>query len=583
MSTETLGTSRAADDLLARVEHGYVSTRSVLDAIPSDRFDEKLPSGMTLREVLAHLAAWEETVPPRVASVLETGEDRYERDDIADIDGFNAKVFAETRDVPIDDLKRRLAASHAAVLATIGSLEGREVPQLAIDVVEWNTTKHYPDHFADLGAAIRDAKDLALAVNAGWIDFRLALMSLGESGLDAKTSVGWTFKQMAAHCTGWEDLTVKRLVRLRETGEFTTSGVDTDEFNARLAREAEPRSGRDVLKDLDDAHTRLVKEIERLTPEQIHANDGWAIAVVAGNSYGHYGEHHTELFAAVPHRPAALLEKMREGWRPLRRAVGRIGDRPLANATPAGWTAKALLSHLAFWLETLDRSLPYRLKGERGPIPDVQAENDREQAEAASRHAFDVVKRLDDAYAKVVRIVEALPPDEDIHFMAIRLIAGESYGHFAQHLYEIEGWVPTTTADVLTRLDETWTAFRGRVRELGRTGLMDESPLGWKYRDMCAHAANWMQHAVRELESGAFVQWTTETILAENERAIEAHRLVSAEAMLDELDTSFKRVREAIAKVPDERLVEPKVFGIVAFYTYLHWEEHLHLDLGVDY
>jgi hypothetical protein len=45
-------------DLLAKIEHGYVSTRAVLDAIPADGYDDKLPSGMTLREVLAHLAAW---------------------------------------------------------------------------------------------------------------------------------------------------------------------------------------------------------------------------------------------------------------------------------------------------------------------------------------------------------------------------------------------------------------------------------------------------------------------------------------------------------------------------------------------
>jgi hypothetical protein len=29
--------------------------------------------------------------------------------------------------------------------------------------------------------------------------------------------------------------------------------------------------------------------------EQIHANDDWVIAIVAGNSYGHYEEHATEL------------------------------------------------------------------------------------------------------------------------------------------------------------------------------------------------------------------------------------------------------------------------------------------------
>ena len=165
MSTTTPAISKS--DLLPRVEHMYVATRAVLDAIPADRYDEKVPSGMTLREVLAHLAAWEETVPERVASVFATGRDLSDR--YSDIDGFNAKVSADTRDVSIDDLKARLAKSHAAVAELVRSFDGRDVPELAIQIVEWNTTQHYPDHFGDLGASIKTAKDLATAVNAGWI------------------------------------------------------------------------------------------------------------------------------------------------------------------------------------------------------------------------------------------------------------------------------------------------------------------------------------------------------------------------------------------------------------------------------
>jgi hypothetical protein len=577
VSTETLGTS-SATELLAKVEHLYVSARAVFDATADDRYDERARSGMSLREVLAHLAAWEETVPPRVENVLATGADTKDNEDI---DAFNAKVFEETRDAPIDDLKARLARSHANLVEVVRSFEGRDVPELARKIVEWNTTEHYPDHFADLGVAIRDGEDLARVVNAGWVNFRLALMSLGESGLEATTRVGWTFKGMAAHCAGWEALTVDRLRHLRETGEQSGSGLDTDEFNARLAREAGSRSAAEVLKDLDDAHARLVAEVEKLTPEQIAAHDGWAVAIVAGNSYGHYGEHHSELFAAVPRRPAELLAKMREGWRPFRRALARAGLGPLASRTDAGWTGKAMLSHLAYWLESLEASLPERLLGRRGRIPDVQAENERETAAAAERPAREVVERLDAAYRKVVDIVTALP-DEDVHFMAVRLIAGESYGHFAEHAPELEPLVPRGTADVLRRFDETWSLLRGAIRERGRAGLMEKTPSGWSYRDMCAHIANWMQHAVRELESGELGNWTNETILAENARAVEAHRLVGAEAMLDELDASHGRVREVLARLPDERMREPRTLGVAGFYTYLHWEEHLHEDLGVN-
>ena len=157
MSTETLAIS-SVGELITRVEHLHVSTRSVLEAIPNDRYEDTLTSGLTLREVLAHLAAWEETVPLRVASVLQRGSDADSPLGHDDIDAFNTKVADATRDTPIDDLKLRLARSHEAIVALLRSFEGREMPALARKIIEWNTTEHYPDHFAVLIDAPRSAK-----------------------------------------------------------------------------------------------------------------------------------------------------------------------------------------------------------------------------------------------------------------------------------------------------------------------------------------------------------------------------------------------------------------------------------------
>src|SRR5213596_2383601 len=98
---------------------------------------------------------------------------------------------------------------------------------------------------------------------------------------------------------------------------------------------------------------------------------------------------------------------------------------------------------------------------------------------------------------------------------------------------------------------------------------------------MSAHVANWMQVATNELEAGKFGKWSAETIQAENDRAVEAHRLVGPEAMLDELDTSQRRIREAIAELADDRLANEKIFDIAAWCTYLHWEEHF-AELGIS-
>jgi hypothetical protein len=575
VSTTTPDISKS--DLLAHVEEGYVSSRAVVDALPQERFAELLPSGWTLKDVVAHNATWEETVPPRVASVLAG---RGDLDDYEDVNGFNRRVTEDVKGASVADVLARWTAAHARVLEIVRSFEGRDVPRLATDIVEWNTSGHYPDHFADLGAAIRTSKELANIAGRAWIPFRLAVLSIGLPGLDAQTSSGWTYKDLVAHVAAWFDLTIDRLAKFRATGDTRGPGGEVDDINAAVVARTRGRDVREILDGLDASMTKLLEEIEKLGDEQIHAKDGWVIAIVAGNTYGHFAEHHVELHAAVPKKPAEIVAKIREGWRPFRRALGRVGLTPLSGTTSAGWTRKALLSHLANWMEFVPREIPNRLEGRMGTVPNTDAENAREAAASAERSAHEVVARLDAAYKATFKFVGGLPADRDVSFMALRLIAAWTYGHFNLHLLEIEAAVPRTTADVLRRFDEVWTRFRGAIRDRGRSGLMEPTPSGWSYRDMCAHAANWMQQAVIELESGEFRSWNAETIQAENDRAVEAHRLVGPEAMLDELDTSHRRLREALAAIPDERMRD-NVSNVIPFYSYLHWEEHLGEDLGV--
>jgi len=577
VSTTIRGISK--DTLRRQIGQGYRRLRSALEALPPDRFGETLSTGWSLNENLAHLAAWEETVPPRVAAVLERGEDPKLYDEV---DVFNARVAAEAKGRTTDELFARWRAAHDRLLETVEALPD-DAPGLAAQVVEWNTTGHYPDHYADIGAAIRGSDDLLGLVGTNWVPFRLALGALGLPTLEEKTATGWTYKDVAAHAAAWEARTADRLDVFRQSGEAKRhAGVDdTDEFNAAVVARTRGRDGREVMRELDAAHERIVAEIKMLSTEQIHADEDWVVAVVAGNTYGHYAEHFDEVFAAVPSRPAQLLERVREGWRPLRRALGRLGLAPLSNTSSAGWTLKAMLGHLAFWMEEIPAELPNRLLGTRGArVLDVDERNAREVDLARDRSAHDVVARLDRAYKGVLDVLGALPPDRDVHFMAVRLVAGETYVHFVEHGAELEAALPRTAAAMVARFDEGWRAFRGAIRERGRAGLGETTPAGWTYRDLCAHAANWMQLAVRDLAAGTVVKWDASSIQAENDRAVEAHRLVGAEAMLDELDTSARRVREAIGSLTERQVADANIFGIAAFYTYLHWEEHLG-ELGI--
>jgi hypothetical protein len=575
VSTTTPVISRT--DLLAKIEHVYIASRAVLEALPAERWDEQLPAGWTLKEMVGHLAYWEDTVPTFVESI-RTGA---ARDSAGSVDEQNARVAAAVKSLARDDVLEQLESAHRRVVDLVRSLNDDEVADGRIlEKLAGDTFDHYPDHFADLGAAIKTGTELAKAAERAWIPFRMAILSLGLDGLEAMTPSGWTFKDLVAHVTAWSDLTIKRLAQYRETGEPVSSGAEADDINAEVVARTKGRDGRAILKELDASMEKLFEDITKLDEKLLHQHDDWAIAIVAGNTYGHFAEHHVELFDAVPTRPSQLIEKIRDGWRMFRRPLARVGLLPLSQTTPAGWTYKALLSHLAYWMEVLPDELPARLEGRRNSH-DFEAENAREAAASAGRSAHDTITRLDAAYKKAIGVTTALPEDRDLPFMAVRLIAGETYGHFLEHLYEIEAGVPRTTAEVLKRYDETWRPLREAVRGRGRAGLMENSPSNWSYRDMCAHVANWLQQAAAELASGEFRSWNAETIQAENDRAVEAHRLVGAEAMLDELDTSHRRLRETIAAIADERMRDPKVSGVIGFYSYLHWEEHLGQDLGV--
>ena len=120
MSTTIRGISK--DTLRRQIGQGYRRLRSALEALPPDRFGETLSTGWSLNENLAHLAAWEETVPPRVAAVLERGEDPKLYDEV---DVFNARVAAEAKGRTTDELFARWRYHHVLMVEReIGSKSG---------------------------------------------------------------------------------------------------------------------------------------------------------------------------------------------------------------------------------------------------------------------------------------------------------------------------------------------------------------------------------------------------------------------------------------------------------------------------
>jgi hypothetical protein len=146
--------------------------------------------------------------------------------------------------------------------------------------------------------------ELLARIDEGWRPFREAVRGVGRARMNEATGAGWTFRDLVAHISAWHDLTTRRLRALLETGKLPGPGDeralglpafrDVDEFNARVTASHRLVGAEALTDELDTTYRALRRAVAALTDEQLRANDD-VIAIVRGNTVGHYLEHATEL------------------------------------------------------------------------------------------------------------------------------------------------------------------------------------------------------------------------------------------------------------------------------------------------
>ena len=144
-------------------------------------------------------------------------------------------------------------------------------------------------------------KQVLARMDDGWSAFSHAVHALAPQLLEEKLGEdAWTRKQMLAHIAVWHGLAGERLAGFLETGRPVASDEDEDSVNARAARNAVGRTSGEVLLTLEESYRHLRRQVALLTDQQLAARDAWAARTIAGNTYGHYGEHAADL--QPPHR-----------------------------------------------------------------------------------------------------------------------------------------------------------------------------------------------------------------------------------------------------------------------------------------
>ena len=145
---------------------------------------------------------------------------------------------------------------------------------------------------------------------------------------------------------------------------------------------------------------------------------------------------------------------------------------------------------------------------------------------------------------------------------------------------------PGTSKELQRLVDDGWRVFRESVRHIGRARIGETTSAGWTYKDLVAHVAAWEERTARQLaafrETGAHERLPGGDADAFNARVVESHRLVGAEAILDELDTSHRLLLHELMWLTDSQVhAHEWVVAVVVGATYGHYEEHAK-ELGLE-
>ena len=148
---------------LAEIRASHEPLEAAIGALADDAWTEPLADmdGWTRKDALAHVGWWTDH-SARVVTALIAGEVPYAQDPDFDIDAQNRSILEEFRDRDAAEVRayesgafeRLVAALEAASdedLFTAGRFPWLEEETLAA-AVEWDSTKHYPEHVPHLTA-----------------------------------------------------------------------------------------------------------------------------------------------------------------------------------------------------------------------------------------------------------------------------------------------------------------------------------------------------------------------------------------------------------------------------------------------
>jgi hypothetical protein len=144
-----------------------------------------------------------------------------------------------------------------------------------------------------------------------------------------------------------------------------------------------------------------------------------------------------------PDTIAATLALMDDAWARFAAAAEAVPASRLTDHLGAeGWTRKQMLAHIGTWHELTFRRLnDFAMTGEHQPLAEeVDAINARAARAAEGVTAGEVLGNMEASYRRLRRLVEGLSDRQlrDHDGWPAAVIAGNTYGHYAEHAADLE-------------------------------------------------------------------------------------------------------------------------------------------------
>lgn len=146
MTYPTLG----KEELLRTIDEGWRAFRSRIRHLGRDGIGRTTPAGWTFKDLVAHVAAWEELATRRLRTFRQTGA---QEDAFGDVDAFNARAVAERKLVGAEAILDELEAAHRMLLEEVRRLTEEQIRDgWTQHVIAGNTFGHYEEHREELAS-----------------------------------------------------------------------------------------------------------------------------------------------------------------------------------------------------------------------------------------------------------------------------------------------------------------------------------------------------------------------------------------------------------------------------------------------